>query len=240
MSWTRGAAMYEATVAHTRLRPTVYRLRHRTCYWLVDVDDPPRPPAWLRPLAGFRDMTGLRASVARFTREHGVDIDGCRVTMLAHARVLGYAFNPLTVYWCRAGDRLRCIVAEVRNTYGGSHRYLLEPDARGADRVGKEFYVSPFMPVAGEYRMRLPEPDDRLSLTVRLDVDGEAMLVATVEGRRREAGTAAVLAAAIRYPLSTLAVSAAIRFHGIRLWLRGLPITPRDRTNRKGHRDRTG
>ncbi|GAB4005685.1 hypothetical protein GCM10029992_54290 [Glycomyces albus] len=134
------------------------------------------------PLAGFRDMTGLRASLARFTREHGVDIDGCRVTMLAHARVLGYAFNPLTVYWCRTGDRLRCIVAEVRNTYGGSHRYLLEPDARGADRVGKEFYVSPFMPVAGEYRMRLPEPDDRLTLAVRLDVDGEAMLVATVEG----------------------------------------------------------
>ncbi len=120
-----------------------------------------------------------------------------------------------------------CVVAEVHNTYGERHCYLLRPDAAGRAEVPKEFYVSPFFPVDGAYRMRLPEPGGRLDLTVRLVRDGGSPFTATVRGTRRPATTRHLLAAAARHPWSTAAVSANIRRHGIRLRLRGLPVPPR-------------
>ncbi|MFB9660150.1 DUF1365 domain-containing protein [Glycomyces mayteni] len=245
--WARGASLYDATVRHTRLRPIAHHLRHRTFYWLLDVDDPPRPPWWLRPFAGFRTADhitapgqSLRASVTAFAAAEGVDTAGCRITMLAHARAFGHVFNPLTVYWCRhPDDGLRCIVAEVHNTYGERHRYLLTPGDDGRAEVPKEFYVSPFLPVDGTYRMALPEPADRLHLSVALDLDAEPILIAAVAGRRRPAGTRALLAATARHPFSTLAVTADIRRHGIGLWLKGLPVFAREpRHDREAHHDR--
>jgi DUF1365 family protein len=150
--------------------------------------------------------------------------------MLTHARVLGYVFNPLTVYWCHAADgALACVVAEVHNTYGQRHCYLLRTDARGRAEVAKEFYVSPFYPVDGSYRMSLPEPGDRLSLTIALHRPGEAPFVASVRGHRRAATPAGLLAAAARHPWSTAAVTARIHAQGLRLYARGLRVARRPR-----------
>ncbi len=77
------------------------------------------------------------------------------------ARVLGYVFNPITLYWCHDADGvLRHIVAEVHNTYGGRHAYLLPPDAERPAMVTKKLYVSPFNAVDGYYLVRAPLPDD--------------------------------------------------------------------------------
>lgn len=236
-------ALYSCTIAHVRTTPSRYALRHRTYMWLIDPDRPPRLPLLLRPLARFdpRDhFTGddgqpsIRAGLDAFLAGHGVDLDGGRVVMLAHARVFGYVFNPLTLYWCHGPDeQLRCVVAEVHNTYGGRHCYLLRPDATGTADTEKALYVSPFFPVDGHYRMRLPAPGAHLSLTVHLDREGGRAFTATVRGTRREASTARLLRLAVRHPLSTLAVSAAIRVHGIRLYLRGLPVQPRRRADER-------
>ncbi len=81
--------------------------------------------------------------------------------MLASARVFGHVFNPLSLFWCHdAAGELRCVVAEVHNTYGERHCYLLETDDAGRASVPKAFYVSPFNDVDGQYRMKLPEPGD--------------------------------------------------------------------------------
>lgn len=91
----------------------------------------------------------------------------------------------------------------------------------------KEFYVSPFFPVDGGYRMRLPEPGSRLDLSIHLEREGGRPFTATVRGGRRSATPRQLVRLALRHPLSTLLVSAAIRLHGIRLYLRGLPVQPR-------------
>lgn len=243
--------LYEADIRHVRSGRGRHRLRHRTYVWLVDLDGLPRLPRLLRPLARFdaRDHFGggapsIRAGLDSFLAARGAGLPpGSRVVMLAHARVLGHVFNPLSVYWCHGPDgSLAHVVAEVHNTYGERHCYLLSPEtarARGPrDGPGpgggagtpKEFHVSPFLAVEGEYRMRLPEPGERLALSVRLagTADGTG-LTATVRGVRRPAGARGVLRAAVRHPWSTAAVSVAIRVHGIRLWLRGLPVRPRPR-----------
>ncbi|MGW1173972.1 DUF1365 domain-containing protein [Kitasatospora sp. NPDC002543] len=223
-----GAVLYPYVTTHVRTAPLRDAFRHRGYLWLVDLDRMPAVPRWLRPLARFRRGEELRRELADFLAAHGTDLTGGSVLMLTQARVLGYVFNPLTVYWCRDVDgRPLCTVAEVRNTYGGSHRYLLRPGADGTAEARKEFYVSPFFPVAGRYRMRLPEPDDRLDLTVALELGGGRPFTATVRGRARPAGALGLLRAALRHPLSTLAVSAHIRYRGVRLWLRGLPVHPR-------------
>ncbi|MFE5485497.1 DUF1365 domain-containing protein [Streptomyces sp. NPDC056527] len=232
-------ALYETEVAHTRVTPFHYALRHRTYLWLVDIDDLPVLPRPLRPLARFDprdhfdgDAPTLRSGLDAYLAAHGVqDADG-QVLMLAHARVLGHVFNPLTLYWCRdRAGRLVCVVAEVHNTYGGRHCYLMRPDERGRAEVAKEFYVSPFLDVEGAYRMRLPPPGDRLDLTVQLrHVDGSRPLTATVRGARRPARARTLLAAVARHPWSTLGVSIGIRRHGIRLYLKGLHVRPRPRT----------
>lgn len=229
-------ALYRCLVTHVRSSPRRYGFRQRTYMWLVDVDAPPRLPRLLRPLARFdaRDhfagTADVRTGLQRYLAARGIDLAGGRVLMLAHARVFGHVFNPLTLYWCHGPDgALRCVVAEVHNTYGERHCYLLHTDADDRATVEKDFYVSPFFPVDGRYRMRLPEPDGRLDLTVHLEREGGRPFTATLRGVRRPATPAGLLRAAARNPWSTAAVSAAIRLHGIRLWLRGLPVQHRPR-----------
>ncbi|MEU9484806.1 DUF1365 domain-containing protein [Streptomyces decoyicus] len=233
----RTPALYECLVSHVRTAPVHHSLRHRTYMWLVDLDRPPRLPAALRPLARFdpRDhfagtAPSLRAGLERFLTSRGVRLDGGRVLMLTHARVLGHVFNPLTLYWChdRSGAPV-CVVAEVHNTYGERHCYLLHTDEQGRAEVPKDFYVSPFFPVDGAYRMRLPEPAGRLDLTVQLRRGGTRPFTATVRGTRRPATTRQLLATVLRHPWSTAALTAGIRRHGIALFLRGLPVQPRPR-----------
>ncbi|MDJ0381128.1 DUF1365 domain-containing protein [Streptomyces sp. G-G2] len=231
-------ALYPSVITHVRSGPRSYALRQRTYLWLVDLDRLPRLPRAIRALARFdaRDHFGgdrptIREGLDRFLAAHGAAPAEGRVLMLAHARVFGYVFNPLSVFWCHGSDgELRHVVAEVHNTYGERHCYLLGPEAAtGAGHARKEFYVSPFLPVTGDYLMRLPRPGERLALTVRLDTEGGRRLTATVRGVRRAADPPGVLRAALRRPWSTAAVSLGIRFHGIRLWLRGMPVQPRPR-----------
>ena len=82
------------------------------------------------------------------------------------ARVLGYVFNPLSLYWCHDADGvLRHVIAEVHNTYGGRHAYLLPPDDDTPAIVMKKLYVSPFNDVDGYYLVRAPRPDAELDVT---------------------------------------------------------------------------
>ncbi|MFF0813637.1 DUF1365 domain-containing protein [Rhodococcus sp. NPDC003318] len=228
-------AIYRTRIRHVRSSPVRHAFGYRGDSWFVDLDDLPRPPWWLRPFARFdaRDhfgqgrtaaSGGLRAGLDAVLVEAGLDPTGWRVTALLCPRVLGHVFNPLSLYWChdRSGT-VRCVVAEVHNTYGGRHCYVLHPDASGRAEAAKEFYVSPFNPVEGHYTLRVPEPAQRLAVSVTLHRGGHAPFVASVHGVRRPATASRVLATAF----SSNLVSARIRIQGVALWLRGLPVSPR-------------
>jgi DUF1365 family protein len=228
------AALYRCEIVHVRARPVRRAFRYRSYVWLVDLDDLPRVPLPLRPLASFQARDHLsgtggsvRARVDAYLARHGIDLAGGRVLMLGHARVLGYVFNPLTVFWCHRSDGgLAAVVAEVHNTYGERHAYLLHAD-RGRAEADKEFYVSPFLPVAGRYRLHLPEPGSTLRLAVTLRVDGHTVLAASVTGKRRPYTPRRLVGYALRYPWVTGQVTALIHWQGIRLAARRLPVYPR-------------
>ncbi len=229
------ARLYEIDIAHVRTDPVRHDVRHRSVQWFVDLDDLPRLPPGLRWLARFeaRDHLGdpartLRQNLDDYLAENGVELGGGRITMLSNARSIGYVFNPLSLFWCHDADGvLVCTVAEVHNTYGQRHRYLLRTDDAGRADTEKQFYVSPFYPVDGFYRMSVPEPGDTLAISITLHRRHQKPFVASVRGIARPAGTAAVIRATLRHPLENWLVRALITVHGIRLWRKGLPVQPR-------------
>ncbi len=231
------AVLYRTVIEHGRTEQITHGFRYRHVMWLVDVDALPQLPRGLRWLATFaaRDHLGdpartIRANVDGYLAEQGVDLERGRVLMLTNARSLGYTFNPLTVFWCYGpDDTLRCIVAEVHNTYGERHCYLLRPDPDGRAETAKEFYVSPFFAVDGSYEMQFSAPGDELdvAITLRRGPDRRPVFRATLTGRRDPAADGSVLGAALRHPFAGRRVMALIKFQGLRLWLRRLPLVAR-------------
>ena len=238
-------AIVDGIVAHRRRGPIRHEFRHRVYQWLVDLDDLPRPPWYLRPVAGFhaQDHLGgtgpdaspdiktadIKTNVERFLAQRGVNLGaGGRIVMLANARVFGHVFDPLTVFWCFGADgTLRCVVAEVHNTYGERHANLLTLDPDGDVGVDKQFYVSPFNDVSGDYAMRFTLTDHDVGVTIALRRDGQTVFDASFTGTPTPATTTTIARFALTRPAMTQRVSALIRLHGIRLWWRGLPIVTR-------------
>ena len=158
------SCLYQGQLMHHRVEPKHYLFRYRVYMWFVDLDELEQLGDDL-PSFGYnhrglttiqsRDHLGdpalpIKANVLNYLSAQGVDLDGGRIMLLTNARVLGYVFNPLSVYYCFDRDeRLACVVAEVHNTYGERHCYLLRPDGRGHCETDKEFYVSPFFTVDG-------------------------------------------------------------------------------------------
>jgi hypothetical protein len=156
---------------------------------------------------------------------HGIRADGA-VWLTTFPRVLGYAFKPVSFWHCHASDgRLCAILAEVNNTFGERHVYLLrtdDPDAvLSADKV---FHVSPFFPVRGRYRFAFQVGDGHFRTRVDYDEGGGEVLRTAWWGRDRALAGAAVLRAFFLYPLMTWSVIARIHLQALRLWLKRVPF----------------
>ena len=215
----RVPALYLADIRHHRSSPREHGFRYGTLLWLIDVDRPPRLPAGLRWMARFdpADHLDIRAELA------GHSLRASQILMLAHARTLGYGFDPATFYWCYDAGRLVATVVEVHNTYGGRHAYVLEPGA-APSTVPKSLFVSPFHPPHGEYRMRISDPGDEIRAVISYRHDDARPFVARLVARRRPATPVGLARAWVRYPWAPLRVSALIRWEALRLAGRRIPV----------------
>jgi DUF1365 family protein len=223
-------ALVVGRVTHQRRGPVRHAFRHRVYQWLVDLDS---VPEHLAMFAGFdsADHLGdprltIRDNIVNYLALNDISLgDDGRVVMLASARVLGHVFNPLSVFWCYDGcGQLAAVVAEVHNTYGERHAYLLHPDDTGFAVTRKAFHVSPFFDVSGSYELRFTLRPDSVSTFVALRRDGAVAFAAAFWGRPEPATRRAVARLQVRQPLMTQRVSTLIRLHGIWLWLRGLRV----------------
>jgi DUF1365 family protein len=234
------SALYRTRITHLRRAPVHHYFEQRGYNWYVDLDDLPQLPRWLRPFAKFeaRDHFSktapdgmddtLRHRVDAFLAEHGIELPGGTITALLQARVLGYVFNPISIYWCHDDHGvLRHVVAEVHNTYGGRHAYLLPPTGDTPAAVKKKLYVSPFNEVDGYYLVRAPLPDTKVDVTISLHRDNKPAFVATLQGDRRKAGTRQIIRLQLVAPLAPLMGAMWIRIQGITLFLRRVPVVPR-------------
>lgn len=234
-------AIYRTRITHLRRSPVKHYFEHTGYSWYVDLDALPRLPRWLRPFAGFvagdhfsgPPATGvddtLRHRVDAFLAGHGIALPGGTVTALLQARVLGYVYNPLSIYWCHDADGvLRHVVAEVHNVQGERHAYLLPPTGDAAAAVKKALHASPFNDLDGYYLVRAPRPDTSLDVSISLHREHVPSFVATLCGTRRRAGVVQLLALQLVAPVAPLMGALWIRLHGVTLWARRVPLVPRE------------
>ena len=242
------SCLYFGQVLHKRLIPFRHRLDFRVFSLFVDLEELPGLARRLRLFShnrwnlfsfhdgdhGARDGSALRPWLDRILSDAGIDLAGGAVRLLCFPRILGYVFNPLTIWFCyhRSGH-LAALLYEVRNTFGEKHCYLIPVDpgrAPGApirQSCDKAFYVSPFIGMAATYHFRIAEPDERLSVLIRQWMPEGELLVASQVGRRRVFGDKTLLHAFLGYPLMTVKVIAGIHWHALRLWRKGAKLVPR-------------
>ena len=226
-------SLYRTEIRHQRSHPVLHRFSYRSYWWLVDVDRLDDIPPVLRSVVKFRsgdycgdENASIADNIRGFLAHSGIDPSDMSIGMLTPPRQFGYVFDPITVFYCRRSPEgpVTAVVAEVHNTYGDRHRYLLRPDIRGDATARKQMPVSPFFDMAGEYHIHSPAPDSRLHLAVRLVRDGEPPFIASVSGVQVPITPRAVAASLL---LGTgLLTSARIRRQGIALWRKRLEIHP--------------
>jgi uncharacterized protein len=226
-------ALYRTRITHLRRDPVHHYFEHRTYSWYVDVDDLPQVPRFLESFARFDAedhfdglaTDSLRERIDAFLAARGVELPGGTITALLQPRVLGYVYNPLSLYWCHDRDGvLRHIIAEVHNMRGGRHAYLLPPDTDQPTIVTKRLYASPFNGDGGHYLVRAPRPDENLDVTISLHRDNRPAFVATMRGKRRPARAAELLRLQLVAPVAPFMGKLAMRIQGATLRLRGVPV----------------
>ena len=235
----KGPQVGTGQVRHARLRPRAHAFAYPTFFLLLPMRalraegsgalPRNRPAALSFHDADHGDGRGdALAWLDEVLRREGItDADG-EAWLHCYPRVLGYAFKPVSFWYChRADGTLRAVLVEVNNTFGERHCYLLDAPRWGGEQVARKvFHVSPFCRVEGEYRFRFLLQQERRRTVVRIDYhDGDGLLLQTsVSGTLQPATAAALRAALCRHPLLTLGVIARIHWQALRLWLRRLPF----------------
>jgi uncharacterized protein len=242
------ASLYFGEVMHARLKPIGHRFSYRVMSLLIDLDRLDAADRQTRLFGvnraalysfhekdhGERDGSALRIYAQRRAAECGVDLTGGRVLLLCYPRLLGFAFNPLSAYFCyRADGELALMIYEVRNTFGDIHAYALAvkpgelSDAGLRQQQDKLFYVSPFIDMPMRYHFRISPPAADVKLRILETDSAGPLLAATFHGRRRDLGAAQLLGSFCALPLVTLKIVAAIHWEALRLWIKGARLVPR-------------
>lgn len=247
------AVLYFGKVMHARLRPVRHRFSYRVMSLLIDLDRLDEADRQSRLFAvnraalfsfhevdhGERNGASLSAYARHLAAARGIELSGGRIQLLCYPRLLGYSFNPLSIYFCyHSSGELALLIYEVRNTFGEIHPYVLQVE--GGDGSGdiirqsqaKQFYVSPFMAMATRYQFRLAPPGETVKVRILQTDNTGPVLAAGFCGSRQPLTSRVLLSAFLAIPLLTLKVVAAIHWEALRLWMKGAPLVPRSHTGR--------
>lgn len=240
------SCLYDGVVVHKRLVPRQHAFSYRVFTLCLDVDEIDRLDRKLRlfsrnrfNLLSFHDrdlgdgsQTPVGEKARRLLHEAGLDSCGARIELVCYPRVLGYVFNPLSVYFCReACGRVGAVIYEVSNTFGERKSYVIEAGGRNGDVLAqacaKELYVSPYTQADGTYGFHMLPPGESTLIGVALREAGRPVLKTHFSGRRIALSNRAIAALLVRRPLMTLKVVAAIHLEAARLWAKGVPLVTR-------------
>lgn len=228
-------------VRHARLRPVGHAFRYRSFFLRVPahlLDGGSHGRWWFgvnrRALISLNESDhgnggAVRPWIAGLLRDAGLPCDG-EIWLHAFPRVLGYAFKPVSFWFCHDREgALRAVVAEVNNTFGERHCYLLagergEPMTAGVElRARKVLHVSPFCSVEGSYRFRFLQARGRALMRVDYDDAQGPLLATSMSGRLVPVGRASCARALAGFPWFTLGVVVRIHWQALRLWAKRVP-----------------
>lgn len=237
--------IYQGEISHVRLTPAQHSFRYPVYFFAFDLDELSEL-ARQNPLFGYNQIrlvaihdrdylqpgkTPIREKLRRVLQDEAHCSDLGRVVLVTAARYLNYVFNPISFFYCYSlSEQLLCVLAQVRNTFGEMHLYLLSnPQSEASDgrlqfTTAKQFHVSPFFRRQGEYHFQLTEPVGTLDNQIHYHQAQQLTLIARIHGQSVPLTTSSLLKTLVKYPFSAGLTMPRILWQAAKLWQRRLPV----------------
>lgn len=237
------SAIYTAKVMHKRLFPKVNQFTYGVYYLALPLDQLGRlDDGWRfgvnrRALVSFherdhgaRDGSPLEPWIRGILAEHAAHVAITDITLITMPRIFGYVFNPVSFWMCfDASQQLRAVLAEVHNTFGEAHNYLIvhsDGRALAADDLlyaRKIFHVSPFLPREGSYQFRFAYNPESMGVTINYyDAEGQLQLITMLSGQFKAFNRISLRRAFWQHKLVTLKTISLIHYQAIKLIAKGV------------------
>ena len=231
------SCIYNGEVTHTRFKPVRHFLKYKTFSLLIDLDEINILDKSIGIFShnkfnifsfydkdhGDRDGGNLKDWVISNLKKFRIKENITNIKVLCYPRILGYVFNPLSIFYCYEKDKLVAIFYEVKNTFNEQHTYIfkIKNNEEIIQKCRKKFYVSPFMDMETFYNFKLLNPKDKLSVFIKqTDADG-TILTATQTGDKKEFSFKQLAINFLKYPLMTIKIISSIHYEALLLWKKG-------------------
>ena len=238
------SCIYNGEVTHTRFKPVRHFLKYKTFSLLIDLDEINLLDKSIGIFSynkfnifsfydkdhGDRDGGNLKDWVISNLKKFRIKENITNIKVLCYPRILGYVFNPLSIFYCYEKDKLVAIFYEVKNTFNEQHTYIfkIKNNEEIIQKCRKKFYVSPFMDMETFYNFKLLNPKDKLSVFIKqTDADG-TILTATQTGDKKEFSFKQLAINFLKYPLMTIKIISSIHYEALLLWKKGAIYRKRD------------
>ncbi len=241
------SAIYKGVVVHRRLRPFGHLLKYNIFYLLIDLEELSsldklsyllsvnKPNVMSLRTADFGSDRGqgLLDDIKSLVASKAQTVPISSVRLLCIPRLFGYAFNPISTYFCYSdAEELVAVVYEVRNTFGEKHHYVVAVDGDAPQAIlkhncSKEMYVSPFIEMDCQYYFSVIPPAEKIVLSIKQSQNNQPLLNASFSGKRMALTRKALTGQILSMPFNSFKVIAGIHWEALKLWLRGLPLVER-------------
>ena len=233
------SCIYNGTVIHKRFKPKIHFFKYKVFSLLIDLSELNN----LDKKVGFfsynkfnlisffdkdhgdRDGSLVINWVKKNLKENDVNCENIRIKLLCYPRILGYVFNPLSIFYVYdKNDKLISLLYEVKNTFGEQHTYIFKIKENNLlkHNCEKKFHVSPFIEMNCSYFFRTLKPADKISIIIDQYQLNEKILYASQDGKRTDFTTSELIKSYLKHPLMTFKVIAAIHFEAFKLWTKGI------------------
>ena len=234
--------IYNGTVIHKRFKPKEHYFKYKVFSLLINLSELEELDKKISFFSlnrfniisfyerdhGARDGSSLADWVKQNLKANNIITENIKIKLLCYPRILGYVFNPLSVFFVYDKDeRLISILYEVKNTFGEQHTYVFRVENENKliqNNCSKKFHVSPFIEMNCKYFFRILNPDEKLSVIIdQYDHEGK-ILFASQDGKKTELNSSKLLKSYLKHPLMTIKIISAIHFEAFKLWMKGIKI----------------
>jgi DUF1365 family protein len=234
------SCIYCGSVIHKRFKPKEHFFKYKVFSLLLDLSELNELDDKLNFFSlnkfnlisfheidhGNRDGSSLLDWVKNNLSKNNVSTVNIKVKLLCYPRILGYVFNPLSVFFVYdQNENLISILYEVKNTFGEQHTYFFKVENQNKliqNNCSKKFHVSPFIEMNCNYFFKILNPAQKLSVIIdQYDQKGK-ILFASQDGERSDLTSRNLMKSYLKHPLMTFKIISAIHFEAFKLWMKGI------------------